>query len=46
MADIVGFASKAIEGGLGDEATALFLRGCGGNVNPVWYKDVGRPPPI
>jgi len=42
-ADISGFASKAIEDGLGSGAIALFLQGCGGDVNPVQYKDVHNP---
>lgn len=42
-ADISGFASKAIEESLGDGAIALFLQGCGGDINPVLYKDVHNP---
>ncbi len=42
-ADIAGFASKAIEDCLGDGAMALFLQGCGGDINPVQYKDVHNP---
>ena len=42
-ADIVGFASKAIEEALGDGALALFLQGCAGDINPVQYKDVHNP---
>lgn len=42
-ADITGFASKAIEDNLGDGAMALFLQGCGGDINPVLYKDVDHP---
>ncbi|MBM3288813.1 MAG: hypothetical protein FJY92_01550, partial [Candidatus Hydrogenedentes bacterium] len=41
-ADLVGFASKAIEDNLGG-ATALFLQGCAGDINPALYKDVDRP---
>lgn len=40
-ADFPGFASKAIEKATG--ATALFLQGCGGDINPRGYKDVSRP---
>ncbi|MCX7826872.1 MAG: hypothetical protein N2689_15135, partial [Verrucomicrobiae bacterium] len=42
-ADITGFASRAIEDGLGDGAVALFLQGCCGDINPVQYKDVHNP---
>ncbi len=40
-ADYPGFASKVIEEATG--ATALFLQGCGGDINPVHYKEVSRP---
>lgn len=43
-ADFPGFASKVIEEGLGDGAIALFVQGCGGDINPVRYKDVRHPP--
>tara|TARA_R110002073_G_scaffold64719_19_gene161983 strand:+ start:8221 stop:9774 length:1554 start_codon:yes stop_codon:yes gene_type:complete len=39
-ADIVGFASKVIEENLNADTLALFLQGCGGDINPVMYKDV------
>lgn len=42
-ADMVGFASKAIEENLGENAVALFLQGCGGDINPIDYKDVDHP---
>ncbi len=42
-ADLAGFASTAIETSLGHGAVALFLQGCAGDVNPVWYKDVAHP---
>jgi hypothetical protein len=42
-ADITGFASKVIEDNLSDGAIALFLQGCGGDINPVLYKDVEHP---
>ena len=32
-----------IEDNLGDGAIALFLQGCGGDINPVGYKDVHEP---
>src|SRR5690606_7079799 len=43
-ADLTGFASRVIEANLGDgSATALFLQGCGGDINPVLYKSVTLP---
>jgi hypothetical protein len=42
-ADIIGFASQVIEDNLGDGAIALFLQGCAGDINPVFYKDVDHP---
>ena len=42
-ADIVGFASKAIEENLSEGTIALFLQGCAGDVNPIYYKDVDHP---
>ena len=42
-ADYPGFASKVIEENLGDGAIALFVQGCGGDINPVRYKEVSRP---
>ena len=42
-ADITGFSSKVIEENLGDQTVALFLQGCGGDINPVFYKDVDHP---
>jgi len=40
-ADYPGFASKIIEEATG--AMALFIQGCGGDINPVRYKEVTRP---
>jgi hypothetical protein len=42
-ADITGFACKAIEDSAGNGTIALFLQGCAGDVNPVFYKDVDHP---
>lgn len=42
-ADIIGFASKTIEDNT-DGAMALFLQGCGGDINPVGYKAIETPP--
>jgi hypothetical protein len=42
-ADISGFASKVIEDNLSEGTVALFLQGCGGDINPVYYKDVHHP---
>jgi len=42
-ADMTGFASQVIEDNLSEGAIALFLQGCGGDINPVTYKDVDNP---
>ena len=42
-ADYPGFASKAIEEALGDGCMAFFIQGCGGDINPIRYKEVSRP---
>lgn len=42
-ADISGFASRVIEDNLSEDTIALFLQGCGGDINPVLYKDVNNP---
>jgi len=42
-ADVIGFASKVIEENLNDGAMAIFLQGCGGDINPAQYKDVNNP---
>jgi hypothetical protein len=42
-ADLTGFASRVIEDALGEGAIALFVQGCAGDVNPVFYKDVDHP---
>ena len=41
-ADYPGFASKVIEQALGGGAMAFFVQGCGGDINPVRYKEVTR----
>ena len=42
-ADITGFASRVIEDNLSEGTIALFIQGCGGDINPVLYKDVEHP---
>lgn len=42
-ADITGFSSDVIEDNLGEGSVALFLQGCGGDINPMMYKEVARP---
>ncbi|MCA9078689.1 MAG: hypothetical protein KDA93_26930 [Planctomycetaceae bacterium] len=42
-ADITGFSSEVIEDNLGDGAVALFVQGCGGDINPIAYKEVDQP---
>lgn len=41
--DLTGFASRVIEDGLGHGATAVFLQGAAGDINPVAYKNVHAP---
>lgn len=43
-ADFPGYASKLIETSLGGKATAFFVQGCGGDINPVGYKEVNTIP--
>jgi hypothetical protein len=40
-ADYPGFASKVIEDATG--GMAFFVQGCGGDINPIHYKEVNRP---
>ena len=44
-ADLTGFASQVIENNLADDGscTALFLQGCGGDINPAYYKTMDFP---
>ena len=42
-ADITGLASTVIEDNLGADSMAFFLQGCGGDINPVFYKHVDQP---
>jgi hypothetical protein len=42
-ADVTGFASRVIENNLSEGTVALFVQGCGGDINPVRYKDVHQP---
>ena len=43
-ADISGFAAKVVEENLGDgKAMALFFQGCGGDINPAYYKTMDHP---
>ena len=41
-ADYPGYASKVIEETLGGGVMAFFVQGCGGDINPVRYKEVTR----
>src|SRR5262249_32747003 len=43
-ADIPGFASAVIEESLAHGALAFFVQGCGGDINPIRYKEVNQPP--
>ncbi len=42
-ADVTGFASQVIEDNLSEDTVALFVQGCAGDINPVFYKDVDHP---
>jgi hypothetical protein len=42
-ADMTGFASQVIEDNLGRGAIALFVQGCGGDINPASYKAIDQP---
>jgi hypothetical protein len=43
-ADLSGYAAETVEAHLGDgSAIALFLQGCGGDINPILYKSVDLP---
>jgi len=42
-ADITGHSSRVIEEQLGSDAVAVFLQGCGGDINPVGYKEYSQP---
>ena len=37
-ADVTGFSSEVIEDNLDKGAVALFVQGCGGDINPIFYK--------
>ena len=40
---MTGFSSQVIEDNLSENTVALFVQGCGGDINPVYYKDVAHP---
>ncbi len=42
-ADMTGFASQVIEDNLSEGSIALFVQGCGGDINPALYKEVNAP---
>ena len=42
-ADMTGFSSQVIEDNLSEDTIALFIQGCGGDINPAFYKDVAHP---
>ncbi len=41
--DMTSFANQAIEDCYGEGTTAIFLQGCGGDINPIQYKAVNYP---
>jgi hypothetical protein len=43
-ADFPAYASHVLESALGHGALAFFVQGCGGDINPVRYKEVRTPP--
>lgn len=42
-ADITGFSSAVIEDNLDEDTVALFVQGCGGDINPAFYKEMNLP---
>lgn len=42
-ADMIGFSSQVIEENLPGAPLALFLQGCGGDINPLAYKEAHTP---
>lgn len=42
-ADITGFSSRVIEDNQSDGTVALFVQGCGGDINPIGYKGTDAP---
>lgn len=42
-ADYPGYASRVIEEALGEGSMAFFMQGCGGDINPLRYKEISRP---
>ena len=42
-ADMSGLAATTIEESLSHDCMALFVQGCGGDINPALYKDVENP---
>lgn len=43
-ADFPGYASRVIEENLGEGCVAFFLQGCGGDINPLRYKEPRQVP--
>ena len=42
-ADLVGYCSTVIEQTLSPGTVAFFMQGCGGDINPIRYKDITHP---
>ena len=42
-ADFPGVAAASVDAALGDGAMSFFVQGCGGDINPIRYKETGRP---
>ena len=43
-ADFPGVAAQVVEEALGEGCLAVFVQGCGGDVNPIRYKETRVPP--
>lgn len=43
-ADFPAYASALLESAFGDGAMAFFVQGCGGDINPVRYKEIQHAP--
>ncbi|MCH2372079.1 MAG: hypothetical protein MK324_16325, partial [Pirellulales bacterium] len=41
--DMTGYAAQVIEDNLDPGTIALFIQGCGGDINPLAYKDLAHP---
>ena len=42
-ADMTGYSSQVIEDNMDEGTIALFIQGCGGDINPISYKHIHEP---